>query len=64
MQWIGFPLTAVFFLMVLITSLWTDLNKKAMAVIAGISIGVSLSIYFIFWQIFYVVFPSPTLFGG
>lgn len=64
MQWIGFPLTAVFFLMILISSLWTDLNKKAMAIISGISVGVSLSIYFIFWHIFYVVFPSPTLFGG
>ncbi len=64
MHWIGFPLTAVFFLLVLITSLWSKINKKAMAIIAGISVGVSMAIYFVFWQIFYVVFPDPTLFGG
>lgn len=64
MQWIGFPFTAIFFLMILISSLWTNLNKRAMVMIAGISVGVSLSIYFIFWQIFYVVFPGPSLFGG
>jgi len=64
MQWIGFPITAIIFLMILISSLWTNLNKRAMVMIAGISVGVSLSIYCIFWQIFYVVFPGPSLFGG
>jgi hypothetical protein len=50
--------------MILISSLWPNLNKRAMVMIAGISIAVSLSIYFIFWQIFYVVFPGPSFFGG
>jgi len=64
MGWIGFPLTAFLFLAVTMTSLWTGLNTKGIAAIVGISISVSLLIYFIFWQIFYVAFPGPSLFGG
>lgn len=63
MQQLGFPITAFLFLAGLMAILWPRLDIAALAQIVLAAAIVAYGLYYIFWNIFYVVFPRGELTG-
>lgn len=63
MQLIGFPLGAFVFLMGLMALLWPRLNLRVLLLILPVSLVLSVGLYWLFWHVFYVVFPTGVLTG-
>lgn len=60
---LGFPLAAAVFLAGLMLLLWSRLDARGLATIAGVAIGVALGLDHLFRKVFYVVFPSGVIWG-
>lgn len=63
MQLVGFPLGAFVFLLGLMALLWPRLELRVLLVILPVSLVLSVGLYWLFWHVFYVVFPTGVLTG-
>ncbi len=64
MDLMGFPLAVFLFLSILMALLWPSVEARAGLTIVPVAVGVSLVLYLLFADLFYVVFPTGSLWGG